>query len=271
MTKATNPRSGEKGFTLVELSIVMIIIGLLIGGILKGQELIANARIAAAASRVKAIDAAINTFRDSYNGLPGDLPNADTRLPSCLTSTKCGATPAGGTRGNSQIAGTTLNPGAAQASGSENIIAWAQLAAADMLGGVGNGAAAAAIIGGTTVPNADVPGQIYIGYSNGAAALTTATAAATLLPRAGHYLLYHNGVNTTAGAASSTAASGTTAVIPSNAALRMDTKLDDQRPNTGSVLAMGTTTTNTGCASATTAAAEYQASGTCGIYVRIQQ
>src|SRR5437016_3490712 len=73
----------EVGFTLVELAIVMIIIGLLIAGVLKGQALIANARVTATVAQNKAVEAAVSTFRDTYAGLPGDIFNPATRLPNC--------------------------------------------------------------------------------------------------------------------------------------------------------------------------------------------
>ncbi|HIL28602.1 MAG TPA: prepilin-type N-terminal cleavage/methylation domain-containing protein, partial [Micavibrio sp.] len=73
----------QAGFTLVELAVVMIIIGLLIGGVLKGQELIANAQIASTVAGIKGIDAATSTFNDTYNAFPGDMSNALTRLPNC--------------------------------------------------------------------------------------------------------------------------------------------------------------------------------------------
>lgn len=73
----------KKAFTLVELAIVMTIIGLLIGGILKGQELLENARITSTIAQVKSFDAAVSTFRDIYDSLPGDLPNAENRIPGC--------------------------------------------------------------------------------------------------------------------------------------------------------------------------------------------
>ena len=80
----------EKGFTLVELAIVLVIVGLLIGGILKGQELIANAQVTATMNQMTGMDAATSTFRDKYNAFPGDMGGAATRLPNC--NTPCGGT-----------------------------------------------------------------------------------------------------------------------------------------------------------------------------------
>ena len=61
-----------KGFTLVELSIVLVIIGLLIGGILVGQSMVSTARVNAQVSQLQQLDAAVMNFRTKYNGLPGD-------------------------------------------------------------------------------------------------------------------------------------------------------------------------------------------------------
>jgi prepilin-type N-terminal cleavage/methylation domain-containing protein len=73
----------EAGFTLVELAIVMIIIGLLIAGVLKGQALIQNAQVTATVAQDKAIEAATTTFKDTYNMLPGDITSPNTKLPNC--------------------------------------------------------------------------------------------------------------------------------------------------------------------------------------------
>lgn len=76
----------QNGFTLVEISIVMIIIGLLIGGTFGGMKLIENMQINRTVQDLKAIESAALTFRDSYGRLPGDLVNAATRLPSCTVA-----------------------------------------------------------------------------------------------------------------------------------------------------------------------------------------
>jgi prepilin-type N-terminal cleavage/methylation domain-containing protein len=66
----------SSGFTLVELSIVLVIIGLIVGGVLVGQDMIRAAEIRATVSQIEKYNAAANTFRDKYNGYPGDLLNA---------------------------------------------------------------------------------------------------------------------------------------------------------------------------------------------------
>jgi prepilin-type N-terminal cleavage/methylation domain-containing protein len=78
--------SRPSGFTLVELAIVLMIIGLLIGGILKGQELVQNARIISLARQIESYRAGVLTFQDSYSALPGDMRTPSTRLANCSAS-----------------------------------------------------------------------------------------------------------------------------------------------------------------------------------------
>lgn len=66
----------QKGFTLVEIAIVLVIIGLLLGGVLKGQQLIFNSRIKATYNLSRELGAAVNGYMDRYRALPGDDPNA---------------------------------------------------------------------------------------------------------------------------------------------------------------------------------------------------
>lgn len=64
------------GFSLVELSIVLVILGLLTGGILGGQALIKAAQLRSVATDYSQYQVAINTFRSKYFALPGDMNNA---------------------------------------------------------------------------------------------------------------------------------------------------------------------------------------------------
>ncbi|MGH8747137.1 MAG: prepilin-type N-terminal cleavage/methylation domain-containing protein [Burkholderiales bacterium] len=69
----------QKGFTLVEIAIVLVIIGLLLGGILKGQEMINQAKIKNVVADFSGISAAYYGYQDRYRAIPGDDPNAGTR------------------------------------------------------------------------------------------------------------------------------------------------------------------------------------------------
>lgn len=66
----------ESGFTLIELSIALVIIGLIVGGVLVGRDLIKAAQIRSQISQLQQVNASVNTFRLKYNCLPGDCRNA---------------------------------------------------------------------------------------------------------------------------------------------------------------------------------------------------
>jgi len=79
MMKRVHNKQG--GFTLIEIAIVLVIIGLLLGGVLKGQELINTARVRALNNTVDGITAAWFSFQDRYRAYPGDYTQAEVNLP----------------------------------------------------------------------------------------------------------------------------------------------------------------------------------------------
>ena len=91
----------QSGFTLIEIAIVLVIIGLLLGGILKGQELINSARVKNIGTDFRNIPLFIYGYQDKFRALPGDDPRVATHLTGATLAT----TPAG-TQGNGVINGT---------------------------------------------------------------------------------------------------------------------------------------------------------------------
>lgn len=96
----------QQGFTLVELAIALMVIGLLIGGILKGQELIENTRIARMMRDIENIDTAIMVFHSTYEDLPGDMKDPGRFLPDC-TAPHCNQTETNAWYNNGQVDGNS--------------------------------------------------------------------------------------------------------------------------------------------------------------------
>ena len=93
-------KNNQSGFTLVEIAIVLVIIGLLLGGVLKGQELINSAKVKNFATDFRNVPLFIYGYQDKFKALPGDDAAASTHLTGATTAT----TPSG-TIGNGVING----------------------------------------------------------------------------------------------------------------------------------------------------------------------
>lgn len=148
------------GFSLVELSIVLVILGLLTGGILAGQNLIRAAELRSVSTQVQSYTAATQTFRDKYFAVPGDMRNAtafwgknNTACSSHTGTATTNGTCNGDGDGNVELAG------AANAT-SEMMQFWHQLALAGLMEGSYTGLTGATtsnwgeVVIGTNVPKA---------------------------------------------------------------------------------------------------------------------
>jgi prepilin-type N-terminal cleavage/methylation domain-containing protein len=93
-------RTKNRGFTLIEIAIVLVIIGLMLGGVLKGQELINNARVKSYANDFRNIPVYIYGYQDRFRAIPGDDPAASAHVTGATNA----ATPAA-TLANAQING----------------------------------------------------------------------------------------------------------------------------------------------------------------------
>ena len=76
----------QSGFTLIEIAIVLVIIGLLLGGVLKGQELITGARVRNLIQQQDGVKAAYFGFLDRFRALPGDYQTASTTISGVTTN-----------------------------------------------------------------------------------------------------------------------------------------------------------------------------------------
>ena len=94
----------QNGFTLVEIAIVLVIIGLLLGGVLKGQELINSAKVKNMATDFRNVPLYIYGYQDRFKALPGDDKNVATNLTGGTLATT------NGTPGNGKIEGPWKDP-----------------------------------------------------------------------------------------------------------------------------------------------------------------
>ncbi len=151
LCQTTLRRRSCRGFTLVELSIVLVIIGLIIGGVLTGQQIIQNARVTKALNDIQAYQGQFQTYVQNYGALPGDDANAPTRFPNAGLSTDSVGDGNGVLQGTFDTATATAEPR----------LLWADLRAAGL---VKNQVAT----GGSTAVQPPNPFNGVFGFQNGA-------------------------------------------------------------------------------------------------------
>jgi prepilin-type N-terminal cleavage/methylation domain-containing protein len=148
-------KANQKGFTLVEIAIVLVIIGLLLGGILKGQEMITQAKIKNVIADFSGISAAYYGYQDRYRAIPGDDTGA----------TRWGGATAG--NGNGIVAGAY---NAATASPEpESRLWWDHLRRAGFVAGTGAQQPLNAVVGMMGVQTGDgapTPGPALGGFTS---------------------------------------------------------------------------------------------------------
>ena len=238
--KNLHKKSSQQGFTLVELSIVLVIIGLIVGGVLAGQALISAAKIRAQMTQLDQFDAGINAFRAKFDCIPGDCNLASGVADSsgvAITATNAGD-------GNGVIdysAGWTNHAGTASTI-SESNMAWVEMQAIGVVSGTYTQTTSAASFDpSANLAQAKLGGYVMLG-SNGSS----------------NYYALANYVK---------ASLATTDSIPADASAAIDRKRDDGIPTTGFVTAIDPTATGTSPFSSTTLTTGASAcSATAGVY-----
>lgn len=247
--------SNQKGFTLVELAIVMTIIGLLIGGVLKGQELMENARVTSTVAQVKGYEGAVTGFRDAYGALPGDIPNAASRLPNCASN--CNGS--GAVLGDTLIGAVGSLNADQSAVGTEPTKFWLHLLRANMVSGVTDAAmTGGAVQWGETHPSSSLGGGFTV--ANGAGGSVANNPSSPV----GNVLILRPVVS---GALTTTA--NTNVLSPLRAA-QIDRKMDDGAARSGSVRAYGVAANCTGGGPNTNSYNETVTNKDCGLFFNLQ-
>lgn len=236
-----------RGFTLFEMSIVMAVIALIVGGTLVGQSLIRQSQIKSMLGEYDVYIKAIREFREKYQAMPGDYATATSTWSTASNGDGDGLV------GNSNKAGTLVNTAGSVANSKEWYMLWHHLSLADFITGRFDGlqitSANNAVVGSNVPASKLVPGGWTFFYF-----LNTDADTNIWIDHYGHVMTF--GANN-----SGTYTSG--AVITPTEMYTMDQKLDDGLPGTGTIRSMRTSvaancTTN----DSSQTAATYNSSGT---------
>ena len=123
--------SAQRGFNLLEIAIVLVVIGLLLGGVLRGQELIASSRVRHLIAQQEGIRSAFYGFLDRYRALAGDYAGASQAL-RCPSGASCLN---GNGNGIIEDTATPMTIGGVASETTESLLVWMHLASAGFLNG----------------------------------------------------------------------------------------------------------------------------------------
>ena len=212
-------KRNQSGFTLIEIAIVLVIIGLLLGGVLKGQELINSAKVKNLATDFRNIPVFIYGYQDKFKALPGDDPTIGTAIPH-LPSPATACAPLGVVGkcvlGNGLIDGNWNDTTAA----SESYVFWQQVRLAGLTTG-------------STDTTSATPASVYlpVNAAGGNIGIQSGTSSPTATPMKD-------------GNTPSVAIRGTYIICSPNIlgkfAKQLDIQLDDGNTQTGSMMAFDT-------------------------------
>lgn len=243
----------RNGFTMVELSIVLVIIGLIMAGIIMGRSMIENAEMRALTTELNLYTTAYKEFVDKYQAIPGDMNNAenywysDTSCPGTPTNTTP-KTPTCNGDGNGMIGDWTNTATATANSEREWFRAWQQLANAGFIDGKftgtsGGGSSTEALIGINAPASKTGKGGWTMLYMVSDGSTDTAFFNSAV---ASHMLMY--------GGQTSGSFTDSTILSPTNMK-SVDDKMDDGMPYTGKVRAKKSTAAT--CTVSGAAASDY--------------
>lgn len=205
----------QSGFTLVEIAIVLVIIGLLLGGVLKGQAMIDSAKVKALANDMKAVQTAYYGYQDKFRAVPGDDAAAITHLGTTVNN----ITIVNATASNGLINTGTWIGDATPVAGNESALFWMHTRAAGLMTGNAGSGEATNSVGGklgitstSAITTTTLTGTKFVcsGAIDGTLALQLDTMLDDGAPNTGS-------VQATAGAAVVTAAAAATTYAASTA------------------------------------------------------
>ena len=243
----------RSGFSLIELSIVLVILGLIVGGILAGLSLIRAAELRSVSVDFQSHKAAIQAFDNKYSALPGDMPNAtrfwaaadggDGLGADCHDVDVSASNATCNGNGNGLL---NMNDGSLTPNGAEWYHAWVHLRNAGLIQGDFSGRRVSdprGALPGVNVPKSELSdaGYVLMGHNPGSGG--------TFNWYPGHYrLLLMVGRGSSVGTQAP--------VLTSAEAWAIDTKMDDGKPGLGGVQVLHD---NANCVTDTDKAAQYTA------------